>query len=87
MCDRKNLRRVFLVPVLVAVLAAPAAAAPAGKASHYPGQKCDKCHDLQDKSGGSKPAGSVPASGTTTGTGAAGSQSGTGPSQGATPRR
>ena len=88
MCDRRSLRPVFLILVLLAVLACPAGAAPpAGKASHYPGQDCTKCHKLRGKSAEKAPAGSVPASGAATGTGAAGSRPATMPSPGRSPAR
>lgn len=88
MGDGRKLRRVLIVSVLVAVLASPALSAPpAGKASHYPGQDCSKCHKHRGPSAERRPAGRAAAGGTTTGTGAAGSQSGTRPSQGGSQAR
>ncbi len=83
MIDRRRLRAALFIPVLTAVLAWPVSAAPpAGKSSHYPGQKCIECHKGPVRPGERGPAVPRPPAGSPAGTGTS-SPGTTAPSQGA----
>ncbi len=65
MVHRGGLLLGFVVLALVALLACPAGAAtPAAKGSHYPGQKCIKCHKSHGKRGEMVPGGTATETGT-----------------------
>ncbi len=85
MRHQKRFGAAILVPLLLAALAWPAAAA--GEASHYPGQDCRNCHKLRGKKGERSTGTSAPGSGAATGKGAAAPQAGPSPSKGASPAR
>jgi len=88
MGHRGSLRRAIVFPVFLAILAGPAwAAPPAGKSSHYPGQKCIECHKGRVKPGERGPATTRPPAVAPGGTGATAPPTGTTPSQGVAPRR
>ncbi len=70
MRHHRKLGAAIFVPLLLAALACPAGAAPAGEASHYPGQDCKNCHKRKVKGVERSRGTSAPGSGAATGAGA-----------------